>query len=241
MEKEIHINTEDGHIIYGTLNSTPKKNKKLIILVPGISGHIHGHALTAAAKFFPQRGYDTYRFYLYSNKKKGRKRVETGIKKSSKDVNAVISFFQDQYDSIYLLGQSLGGPIVGTADLTLVEAVVLLDPAIPLPGVSPDLALKGIYSYDKKLDKHFLFGYEMPAETSLEMLEMDERLARKLIKPTLLVFAGKFVFKDFWKSLNQEIPAFHDFITLGRAGHSFAEEGMTDQVNQASLKWFNKY
>ncbi len=109
MEKQIHIETSDDHIIYGTLNFALKDSDKLIIFVHGLSGHQNEHIFYNAARFFPQNGFSTFRFDLYSGESKGRILSKTSIKDHVQDLDTIIQHFKSQFKHIVLVGHSLGG------------------------------------------------------------------------------------------------------------------------------------
>ena len=55
MEQFLKLDTSDGHVIHGTLNSLESKKDKLIIFVHGLSGsQSEHHYFNAPAYFCPQ-------------------------------------------------------------------------------------------------------------------------------------------------------------------------------------------
>ena len=131
MEKLFQISTDDDHIIYGTLNSKNESNS-LIIFVHGFTGSQNEHIHFNGSKFFNEHGFDTFRFDLYSGEEKGRLLEETSLEIHSKDVNAVISIFENEYKNIFLIGHSLGGPVIGLSNLDTITSICLWDPSIRL-------------------------------------------------------------------------------------------------------------
>ncbi len=136
MEKKIQIKTDDNHIIYGTLNSR-NKSKKLIIFVHGLTGHQNEHIYYNGYKFFNSNDFDTFRFDLYSEEKKGRKLVDCSIKTHSKDLDKVIKNFEKDYSEKFLVGHSLGGPTILGANLESIISVVLWEPALKFKEFEP--------------------------------------------------------------------------------------------------------
>jgi pimeloyl-ACP methyl ester carboxylesterase len=239
MEELLNVDTGDGHIIYGTLNSPQEDTDLLIVFVHGITGSRKEHQFYDAARYFPAKGYATYRFNLYSRDPGGRVLSDIDIRTQSRDLDTVVRHFIGKYGKIYLVGHSLGGPTVMGADLGPVRALVLWDPSIT-PDTAPG---KTFYSYDEHLKK-YVIRWQLEYLVTAAMIEQWKAagsLVRNLIKPTRIVFAGSYAIRDTWKSKLSEIPAVHDSITIEGAGHSFDEEGTQDKLYEATLDWLARY
>ncbi|PID31683.1 hypothetical protein CR970_04450, partial [Candidatus Saccharibacteria bacterium] len=126
MRSKIELKTSDNHIIYGTLDAIG--GKTLLIFVHGFTGHQNEHHFFNAASFFTERGFDTFRFDLYSKNKGGRSLSSCSLTDHSDDVNLVIDNFKDKYETLVLIGHSLGGLVLLKTDLTNVSKIVLWDP-----------------------------------------------------------------------------------------------------------------
>jgi esterase/lipase len=237
MEKNIQIKTNDNHLIYGILNSG-KIYKKLIIFVHGLTGHKNEHQFYNAAKFFPKNGFATFRFDLYSGEKRGRALSECTIETHSLDLNTVINHFKDDYNQIYLVGHSLGGPAILLAKTDLVDSIVLWDPSFNiLEGLSNKL------KFDSRINKYILkWGTEYLL--SKEMVESWKKLGDELLnyfqKPTKIICAGQGILHKSWKKKLQSITADHEFCIIQNAGHCFDEKETESDLFAETLKWFRR-
>jgi len=239
MEKPVNIETGDGHIIYGTLNFPAEGTDRLIVFVHGITGSKKEHQFYDAARYFPQNGYATYRFNLYSRDEKGRVLSDIDIRTQSEDLNTVIRHFIGEYGEVFLVGHSLGGPTIMGADLGLIRAIVLWEPSI-----TPDTAHgRSFYAYSENLKKYVIrwqFEYMVTA-AMIEQWKDAGSLIKNLIKPTRVIFAGSYIIKRTWSNRLGEIPAVHDSITINGAGHGFDEEGTQEKLYDATLDWIKRY
>jgi len=102
MEKYHTLPTPDGFEIKGILNSK-EKSEKLIIFVHGLTGSMNEAHYYAAKEYFTQRGYDVFRFNLYTDGEKTRKLKNTTIANHGEDITTVLKFFENNYTEIYLV------------------------------------------------------------------------------------------------------------------------------------------
>ena len=67
MERSVNIRAGDGKTISGTYTPSvnPRHTKGMIIFVHGFTGHQNEHIYYNAARFFPRKGFATFRFDLY--------------------------------------------------------------------------------------------------------------------------------------------------------------------------------
>ena len=131
MEEELKIPTNDGHLIWGTLNYCDKKSDRLIIFVHGLSDNQHHRIIFNASKFFKTRGFHTFRFSLYSENNNARILEECSIGTFVEDINSVIDYFKDDYKELYIVCHSLGF-VVLDCDLSAIKSIALWDPSLSL-------------------------------------------------------------------------------------------------------------
>lgn len=237
MEEKIQMPTNDGHIIYGTLNYQGKKNDKLIIFVHGLTGNQNEHQFYNAARFFTKAGFTTFRFDLYSWKEKGRILTDCTIKTHVEDMNTIINFFGDNFKEIYLIGHSLGDLTILYSDLERIKSIVLWDPSIKLGEFEDDL------SYNKELDLYVLhWGVEslMSKQMFEDWKSADSSLVEKITKPTKIICAEQGKLKDKWKDVIDKIQVPYEFMILKGAGHCFDEEGIEEDLFGETLSWFQR-
>src|SRR3989344_6063085 len=129
MEKTIKLKTPDGYTLYGTLNTARRKAKALVVFVHGLTGYQNEHQFYNAARFFPQREFDVFRFDLYSDEKGGRVLTKSTLRTHAADVNTTLQHFRKSYNKIHVVEHSLGGLTILLSDTTLIDSIVLWDPA----------------------------------------------------------------------------------------------------------------
>lgn len=127
MQKELKMKTTDGHFIYGDLVKSKKASSKLVIFCHGFTGNRNEHIHFNGAKFFSERGYDTFRFDFYNGSKGARHFEDTSISQHGGDITAVLNHFRKKYKSIYLIGHSFGGTSLLFSNTSLAKALVFWD------------------------------------------------------------------------------------------------------------------
>lgn len=235
MEKNVQIKTKDNHIIYGVLNSEEKFNK-LIIFVHGLTGHKNEHQFYNAARFFPNCGFATFRFDLYSGEKKGRVLSECSIKTHAEDLDQVISYFKGKYRDIYLVGHSLGGPSILWSSQKNIKSIVLWDPSLKLiERRGDDIKFYSI------IDK-FVINFGTESLLSKEMINQWRTLDNNILGcfkvSTKIICAQKGILAKSWKKNLPKIKVKTDFYIIKNAGHCFDEEGVEEELFKDTLKWF---
>ena len=243
MEKEIKIKTTDNHLIYGTLNEL-KKPDKLIIFVHGLTGDQNEHIFYNAVKFFPKRGYATFRFDLYSGEKKGRSLSKCTIKLHAQDLNRVIAYFKKRFKKVFLVGHSLGGATILVSDISKTTGVVLWDPSCNLGE-----GLVGIDKYCKynRCLNAYIFQWGTEYIIGKKMYEEwkdfpgPKELMKKVHKPIKIICAGKGVLVKGGKEYFKYATKPKAFVIINQAYHNFDEEGIEEKLFQETLSWIKKY
>lgn len=243
MERAVKLKTSDGHTIYGTLNIAKKKNGRLVVFVHGLAGHQNEHQFYNAARFFPARGYDTFRFDLYSGLKNGRTLTASSLSMHARDLNTVIAHFKNTYRRIGVVGHSLGGPTILLADPDNRDAMVLWDPSHDMSDRPAEALVwhRAIGAYVLRWGVEFLIGRRMRNEKAA----FDGKKANRLISgfhvPVKIITAGKGVLKDAGKEYYQHANKPKALVSISGAGHTFDEEGVEEQLFRETLRWFKKY
>lgn len=244
MEQAIKIRTRDKHIIYGTLNYASKKTKKLIVFVHGLTGHENEHIFYNSARFFPKKGFATFRFNLYDGREKGRSLRKSTIKIHGRDLTRVVRYFQRKFKKIYVVGHSLGGPTILLSNLSFVTAIVFWDPS-DLGGLKDivegqERKLKRITSLNSYVfdwGTEWLLGGRMAKEyTHLKPVKM----VRNVHKPLKIIAAQKgnvIASRKYLKQANNP----KKLVIIKKAGHCFDEEGVEEKLFLETLKWFKKH
>ncbi len=234
MEQHLHIPTDDGHQIYGVLNGGSEE--KLIIFVHGLTGNMNEHQFYNAARFFPEHGFSTFRFNLYSGKGDARTLTDCSLDTHVQDLNAVIAYFTDSYQYLYLVGHSFGGPAILYTDTKSVTSIVLWDPSYdPLAYLGDEI------QYNEQLGQYIL-SWENEYIISSEMYDSWKQCGEKLLAlfstPTKIICAGQDVLYKDWKNNSAHLPPETELALIKDAGHCFDEEGAEEQLFQETLNWF---
>lgn len=244
MEKELRLKTKDGHIVYGVLNSTKNRSKKLVIFVHGLTGHPNQHTFYNAAKFFPKKGFSTFRFDLYSGEKRGRLLTHTSIKQHAEDLNLVIEYFRKKYKKLFLVGHSLGGVTILQADYNKSDGIVLWDSSVKkkyhLVGIDDTIRYnKALGKYILKWREEYLISKAMNRE--MTRLPEPKDLVAAVKVPIKIIVAGKGILvrggREYYKHASEP----KDFALIKNAGHSFNEEGAEEQLFSETLAWVKKF
>jgi hypothetical protein len=228
MEKSVRIRTPDKKFIYGTLNGTSRQN--LVVFVHGLTGHQNEHIFYNAARFFPKKGFSTFRFDLYSFPKDARKLHETTIAQHAADVATVVRHFR-KYKNIFLVGHSLGGPSILLSTLSGVKGVVLWDPSLGRTGLWGKY-VKAIDKYVLDWNVSYLMSMKMYDEWG--SLPDQVKIVNDLSIPVRIIFAEKGELRKRWKKVK-------DCVIIKNATHTFDEEGAEEELFTHTLSFVKKY
>ncbi|MEK7602033.1 MAG: alpha/beta fold hydrolase [Patescibacteria group bacterium] len=244
MEKALNFKTKDGHIIYGTLNTPSKENSSVIVFVHGLTGHQNEHYYYNAARFFPKKGFTTYRFDLYSGEKKGRALSNCTVRTHASDLSTVLNQLKKKYKSIHIVGHSLGGPTIVLADISTVSSVVLWDPS-DMQGLADitegqerslkENKISGSYIVDWGTE--YILGKEMAQEFKILR---PATLTGRINKPIKILAAEKGNprgSKEYLKYANEP----KQLVIIKKAGHTFNEESTEEELFNETLIWVRKW
>lgn len=194
MEKELKIRTVNRKSIYGTLGITNKKSHKLVIFVHGFTGHQNEHIFFNGAKFFTEKGFDTFRLNLYGDLygkgDKSRHFRDTYISLHGKDITTVAKFFRKKYKKIFVIGHSYGGTSLLFTDQSFIDGYVFWD-ASYINSKDSTANMK----FNKNIDGYILdWGMEyIVGKRFVEELKnfLDcKDLIKEVQKPVLFITAG---------------------------------------------------
>ena len=239
MEKEIKIQTNDGHLIYGTLNYMQDSCSKLIVFVHGLSDNKEHRLVFNTSKFFKTKGFHTLRISLYSDEKKARILEECSIGTFVEDINSVIDEFSGKYEKIFICCHSLGF-VVLDCDLKNVTSLILWDPSLALrkERIENIKYYPELKSYMINWGVSFIVGKQL----KIDWENINEtRLLKNLTKPCAIFMAEKNNFKLGWKKNLEYLKSRNIYKEIKGASHDFTEEGKEDELFGESLKWINSF
>ena len=154
----------------------------------------------------------------------------------SEDLTQVIDYLKKDFDEIYLVGHSLGGPTILFSKLKEVKSIVLWDPSYDILS-----NLKDEMEINEKINKYTLeWGTQFLL--SPKMIEswkgLPERQMSKFRKPTKIICAEEGILYKEWKEKFDKIDVEKELIVIPKAGHCFDEEGTEEILFDETLKWF---
>ncbi|RJQ15929.1 alpha/beta hydrolase [Candidatus Woesearchaeota archaeon] len=229
MEKKLKIPI-GKKFIYCTLNYQSPSDK-LIILVHGLGGHQNEHIHYNAKNLFIQKGYAVLRFNLYSTEHDARKIEECSISTNSADLAEVIGYFEKKFKAMYLIGHSLGGPVILHCKATAkAKKIMLWDPSLNLKIIQKRYTFNKTMNLWQKVTSGIRFiGKEMHQE--LGALDTKKQLA-KISTPLKIILAEK----SMWAKQKHEIAALNIKVKIiPKADHNFDEEGVEEQLLKETL------
>jgi pimeloyl-ACP methyl ester carboxylesterase len=238
MQKELKIKTKDGHFVYGDLVKSKKGSSKLVIFCHGFTGNRNEHIHFNGAKFFGEKGYDTFRFDFYNDNKYARHFEETSISQHGDDITTVLGHFQKQYKSIYLIGHSFGGTSLLFSNMSLVKAIVLWD----APYVKSEDEKKFFTKY--KIGKEYYIDWGMKIRIGEKFIKQlfdfpdCGELIKKIHIPVKFIGTGtgKDSKKYFVKANKPKL-----LINLDFADHNFNSHEAEKKLFEETYDWIRKY
>jgi len=236
MEQKIQINTEDNHIIYGTLNALPGNDGTLIIFVHGLSGNQHEHHYFNAVPFFNKKGFGVFRFDFYCRKPKARSLSESTITMHAEDLELIIKHFRGKFRKIILIGHSLGALAILNADLSGISKIVLWDPTTGFKDIKEKNASfnAGLDKYILHWGKDILLGKQMIEEWKDSDLN---DLVDRLTVPCKFIFAGGSGKYGQWEPFLEKLRVENKIAIVQGATHRFCEEGTEQELFEETYKW----
>lgn len=239
MEINLEINTSDRCKIYGVLNKLDdRESDNLIIFVHGITGSKDEHQYLRAPEFFNIRGYDTFRFDLYSDLEKGRGLIDCNIQIHSIDLSNVLDYFKLKYQKIYLVGHSLGCTVVLNTDISIVKKTVFWDPTAGMKSLEDhgceynQVLKKYILNWARTIliNSKMVHDWKDASDISKQILKMT--------KPTKFIFAQNSGLYEEWKPFLDKTN--YEVFLINNATHMFVEEGAIQVLYTQTINWFNK-
>ena len=237
IEKEIKIKTPDKYFIYGTLAKGKRSSPTLVILAHGLVGHQNEHIFFNGSKFLAKSNLDTFRFDFYSGDKGGRTMTDCGISTHVNDLNTVLKYFRPKYRQVLVVGHSLGGMVVVSANLKLLDGIILWESSYNFYGENK-LGFKynkGLKAYVVSWGPEFLVSKKMADEW--RTFPPIKNVASKITVPLQVIVAGKGMLKKAGQEYYKYAKGKKSFSTIAGAGHNFNELGTEEKLFSETLKF----
>ena len=239
MEKELQIKTEDKKVIYGTLSAAKVSNQKVVVFTHGFLGNRNEHIFFNGAKYFTEKGYDTFRFDLFSGAKDGRHFRDTKISVHGEDLNTVIRHFKKIYKKIYVVGHSYGGTTLLFADSSLIDALVFWD-------ASYIKKRKKEFPYNKKFQSFVMdYGFEAVVGKSYvdELKNFPDcgKLIGQIHVPVKFITAGKLGNEKAGKKYFLKANEPKELVNIATANHNFDGFNEERTLIEETYNWLEKF
>ncbi len=237
-EKYINLKMIDGGEISGRLSEL--ENNKIIIFVHGLTGNSGEVQFYEAKKYFPKRGYDTLSLDLYSFEEKDKRFLwNTSIEQHTKDLENVIRKFSKKYNKIFLVGHSIGGPVIYLSDYInkskKVKSACLWEPTINPKNVEND------FIYDKRLKKYFSFGYFMSKKFVNELMTLKSGKISKFRKPLKIILNKNGILVENWKEAFNFIKVDYEVYKIKDSNHDFSNNNSMNILLRETKKFFDNF
>jgi esterase/lipase len=240
MEKDLSIKTPDNKLIYGTLARSKKKSNILIVLVHGFTGNKDEHLHFNGAKFFMERGFDTFRLNLYGWGKKARRLRDITISLHGNDISTVLKYFRKKYKKIFVIGHSYGGLSLLFVDQSLADGLVFWDASYITSKDRMERMRfnKSIYGYVMDWGIEYILGKKLIDE--IKHFPDCKKLIKAIHKPVLFITAEKGNMKKgklYLKAANNP----KKLINIKGADHNFNKFKDEDTLLKQTYLWIKKY
>jgi esterase/lipase len=237
MEKYYTIPTSDGAEIRWILNSKEKLDK-LIIFVHGFTGSMWEAHYYSGKWYFTERGYDVFRFNLYTDGDTTRKLRDCSVKTHSEDIKTVNEYFSE-YREIYLVGHSLAGPCFSWVDEypENINKIIFWDPAFEVKTTGLKFYEESWKIYYQASGKHLEIWKEM-YEEFLEDNFLEQLEKQNFSKSNMFA-----IYADGDRHVGNKTKTDEIWIEshiIQGANHGFTQEWKFDELFDKTLEYIEK-
>lgn len=221
--------------------TSKRRSRTLLIFVHGLTGYQNEHIFYNGARYFAERGINTFRFNLYSGERGGRTLINCGLSTHASDLNIVAKFFRKDFYKIFVAGHSLGGITVLLADNNLVDGIILWDSSFTMGKDS-----KKCVRYNKCLDAYlirwgteFLLGKKMYSEW--RTFPKPRIVIARINKPIKIIVAGAGRLIKAGQEYFKYAKEPKEFTIIKGAGHNFNEDDTAQKLFVSTYSFIKKY
>lgn len=240
MEKIIKIPTSGKKKIYGKLRGP--LGRPLVVFVHGMGALMDQHIYYNGSRFLEKHGISSFRFNLYGWDPDARKLSECTLETHAVDLDRVIAYFRKKkIKKIFVVGHSLGAPVILLSKSKDYDGVVFWDPSYGFPrSFLKARYLKSIEMYWVTWNMDILLKKEM-VQSAPFLKQQEEAAIKKLAVPIKIITAGKSVLKDGGKQYYDLANQPKARVVIKDANHTFDEDGVTEKLYRETLSWIKKY
>ncbi|MCB0340340.1 MAG: alpha/beta fold hydrolase [Bdellovibrionales bacterium] len=242
MEISFKLETPDGYLIHGTERYSGELPSRVVIFIHGLTGHSNELIHWLGAQHFSQSGYGAVRFELYGSQERARRLDNSTLTTHAQDVNHVVQHCRELgYEKIYLVGHSLGGPVVLMSNTAEITAIALWDPTYN----TKLLVDESSYFDEVSKGRYIDWGIKMFWGTQMadELLALSDckELVSKTHCPIKVITAEK-------KETDTNPEAYFEFANdpkafaiIPGASHCFTEEHAPSMLLNETMEWFSQF
>lgn len=235
IQKDITFKMKDGGEIWS--NFYGNKNEKCIVIVHGLFGNSSEHQFYNGAKYFSKNNYDVYALNMYTI---GKRQIDkNSITQQKKDLEEIYEKLKRKYKKVFLIGHSIGGPIIYLSKIVKVESKVkacaLWEPTINPVGVEKD------FKFKKGLNSYYSYGFLVSNKMVSDLQKLTSEKISKIQKPFLLVLNTKGGLFKNWKKAYNFIKVDYKTLYLKDSAHNFSKNNQDEILYKETLKYFNKF
>lgn len=238
METAVKIPTSDGKVLFGVLHEPSVRSPHCAILVHGLTGHMDEFLHLTFARYLANRGMAVLRFNQYDDLEGARRFHETTIRLHVADTKQVMAYARGRgFESLALVGHSLGAPVSIASVDAETRALVLWDPA-----ESPAERIRQWNTVDKERNISYLDwrvrillgpGWIEDAMTFPDPYEQLSRLSVP-VKILAAELGGLIAEGQRYRAARGGAAA---LTIVPKAGHCFCEEGAIEHLSVETADW----
>jgi alpha-beta hydrolase superfamily lysophospholipase len=237
------LDTPDGFVIHGVTSSDGPAHKA-IFMVHGLTGHMNEYHFKRAADVLAAKGYDVYRFDLYSGEKGGRRMENCTLDTHAADLNTVMQAFGTKYNKCFAIGHSYGGPSVMLANPDGLTAASLWDPSYDLAKVQEEFGdnYETGDTYDLlNWGTTYLIGKPMRKQARSLDAAACRKLAHDFNAPVQVVMAGNGYYVNKGESYDSFGDSRNRRDVVEGTVHCFNEGQTCEVLLEKTLNWFENF
>jgi len=244
--KEIKLSISQGKTkLYGILHTPAKKTKRAIVFANGYPDNIlDSHIIINSARYFCENGFAVLRFNPRGRWPTKGKLTKFGLWDNVTDLkNAVTALKRRGYESIGIIGHSLGGISTILLNSEDVSAIALWEPSslsIFKNFISKKNMIKQIskLGYSVEEESGFVVGRKL-FEDIKNIGDISEQI-KKIKSPLLIVVGSKLLIPTahvYFKQTNKP----KSLKIIKNATHSFDNYEQEKMLIKYTLDWFHKW
>lgn len=247
IEKVFRLPTKNDFSVYTTLRQ--QGASKIVIHIHGLT-HTMNHLLEVlSADYFLEQGYDHCRIGLYTRDADSRPLSKATMSSHVSDIKAVIDYFAQQYDDVYVSAHSLAGLCMMILNPDNVKAMSLWDPSLDVPNFWRAAGclnhVASLNQYHLNYGNVYVLSEEMVQEIEQYPTDKCQKLAQEISIPTQFIIPDETIFLGSEQLQPEEyryvFGGDFDCQHIHDANHTFSKAGNQQILFEKTWSWFENY